>query len=329
MNTFSAFRFAARTLLHPRLTHFPCLNPVVLSPRTQFRFKSKKAVVQRPRNDQIPYEEVSLAEDNVLVKMSLRRLLSSIDLKEQWVELVAENPMPIVRIINKKVRLAKQKELKKSQRESTRKNIVKEVQLTWSSEQSDLEHKLARVRTYLEIGAKVDVVFSTKAKTNSPSPAVMNQKLQDTIEMMADVSTEAKPVEWRKNMAVIHLRGIVDPKRTLTPEQIQLAAEEKAAEEGADREAEGDEHVARKAEGDEPTTQKEPTPEPTPEPVLPPPQPKSRPTEPPKPKNFIDLSSYGFQPPVRKNSRVGTQQVVKKQQQERPQRYGSSPRPSR
>ncbi|KAJ7122920.1 hypothetical protein C8R44DRAFT_540167, partial [Mycena epipterygia] len=163
----------------------------------------------RPRNDKIPYVQVSLVDENnsLIHQVSLANLLKSIDHKKEWVELVAEKPHPVVKIINKKATLDYLKKAKAKRRETVRKNILKEVQLTWGSEQSDLEHKLARVRSYLEIGARVDIVFSTKPKAVPPPPAVMRKKLQDTIEMMADVSTEFKPVEWRRNLASIHLKG--------------------------------------------------------------------------------------------------------------------------
>ncbi|KAJ7477222.1 hypothetical protein B0H11DRAFT_1651005, partial [Mycena galericulata] len=166
----------------------------------------------RFRNEAIPFAEVSFVdEDNVLVKMSLRRLLNSIDHTKEWVELVATTPNPVVKIINKKAAIVKEKQVKEKRRETVRRNMVKEVQLTWGSEQSDLEHKLARVRSYLEIGAKVDIVFTTKPNAVRPAAHVMNQKLKDTVDMMADISTEWKPVEWRRNMAAIFLRGTVDP----------------------------------------------------------------------------------------------------------------------
>ncbi|KAJ6627341.1 hypothetical protein B0H10DRAFT_1699590, partial [Mycena sp. CBHHK59/15] len=180
-------------------------------PRIQVRFTSKTAVAH-PRNEEIPFTEVSLVvEDNKLFKTSLKRLLKSINHKNEYIELVSSKPEPVVKIINKKEALVRVKKVKERRREVGRQNIVKEVQLTWGSEQSDLEHKLARARTYLEVGAKVDIVYTTKSKTVPPAVKVMQQKVQDTITMLADVSTEWKPVEWRRNMAAIFLKGIVDP----------------------------------------------------------------------------------------------------------------------
>ncbi|KAJ7666526.1 hypothetical protein B0H17DRAFT_1018927 [Mycena rosella] len=285
MNTFSAFRFAARTLLHPRTTHFPCLNPLALH---HVRFKSKRHTTStRIRNENIPHENVYLVnEENALVKTSLADLLASTDLKEYWVELVAAKPLPVVKLANKKEALVKVKQTRVKAREVLRKNIVKEVQLTWGSEKSDLEHKLARVRMYLEIGAKVDIVFSTKTKGTPPSQLFMQKKLQDTVEMMADVSKEWKPVEWRRNIAAIHLKGIVDVNRQLTPEQIQLVEAEEA--EGAE------------LESDEPVIQSEPKAEDI-KLVVPPPRVQSRP-EPGKPKGYVDLSEFNFEPPPQRRN---------------------------
>ncbi|KAJ7762750.1 hypothetical protein DFH07DRAFT_813345 [Mycena maculata] len=287
MNAFSAFRFATRTVLHPHSARFPpCL---ALQPRTQLRFKSKRKIMadNRPRNEAIPYEDVYVVdEDNVLVRMSLKRLLHTIDHNKEFVQLVDAKPQPVVKILNKKEYIIKLKAVRGRQRESARKNTTKEVQLTWGSEQSDLEHKLARVRSYLEIGAKVDVVFATKPNGTPPSMDVMQRKLKDTVEMMADISREWKPVEWRRNMAAIFLQGIKDPNRKLTPEQVQLVEEEAAADEDAE-DSEEDEDASEEAE--------------TP---LPPPQVVSRPAEPVKPKAdpVPTLAELGFiPPPVRRN----------------------------
>ncbi|KAJ7087293.1 hypothetical protein B0H15DRAFT_843390 [Mycena belliarum] len=234
MNTFSAFRFAARTLLHPRPAHFQCLS---VYPRMQTRFQSQKATV-RPRNKSIPFETVFLVDsDNVLVEMSLSRILETIDLKKEMVELVDTTPRPIVKILDRKLAFAKLKEAKAKKRDTARKNMLKEVQLTWTSAQSDIDHKLARVRTCLEFGARADIVFSNKAKTPAPTPAVMQKKLQDALDMMADVATECKPIEWRRNIAVIHLQGKVDASRSSTPESGETAAAEEAEDE-AEAEAE-------------------------------------------------------------------------------------------
>ncbi|KAJ6516382.1 hypothetical protein C8R45DRAFT_763541, partial [Mycena sanguinolenta] len=188
-----------------------CFNPTALHLRTHVRFKHN-GPKSLPRDESIPYEEVSVVqEDNSLVKTSLKTLLRDLDRTKVWVELVAVKPEPVVRIVLKKAAVAAQKKQREKQRASARKNTVKEVQLTWGSEPGDIEHKLARVRSFLEIGQKVDVVFSTKPKTQPPSAAVQQAKVKETIESLADTSKEWKSVEWRKDMAAIFLQGIVDP----------------------------------------------------------------------------------------------------------------------
>jgi translation initiation factor IF-3 len=220
-------------------------------------------------------------EENQLVKMTLRQILNSMDHKIQWVELVAVNPQPVVKIIDKKAAFALEKDLRGRQRASLRKNAVKEVQLTWGSELSDLEHKLARVREYLEIGAKVDIVFSNKPKTVPPSVEVMKKKVQDTVTMMADISKEWKPVEWRKNMAAIFLQGTADP--NLAEELEKEAKAEDVAEE------------RQEIQYPDPQLTANATPVPA----------KSEPITPGTPKYFKDLSEFGYQPPVRRNPLTG------------------------
>ncbi|KAF8211622.1 hypothetical protein K438DRAFT_1664421 [Mycena galopus ATCC 62051] len=294
MNTFCAFRFAARTLLHPSrhaAPHFASFNPTVLHPRAHVRFKHKYSLI-RLRDDKIPYEEVSLVqEDNVLVKTSLKRLLSSIDRSKQWVELVAVTPEPVVKIVLKKVAVEIEKKLRVKQRQAARKNSVKEVQLTWGSETGDLDHKVARIRSYLEIGAKVDIVFSTKPKVTPPLVTVQQEKVQEMIGRLADISKQLREVDWRKDMAAIFLQGIVNPDK-LTPEQMGLVEEEgvEEMESVANAEAEGALEAA-------------------PQPPAPaPPPPPSRPSSQP-----VDLSEFGFvPPPQRRNPLKGMKDPTKK-----------------
>ncbi|KAJ7367818.1 hypothetical protein DFH08DRAFT_761150 [Mycena albidolilacea] len=280
MNTFSAFRFAARTLLHPSRhpAHLTCLDPVALHP-AHVRFKSQAfRAHNRLRDEKIPYVEVSVVEeDNTLVKTSLRRLLRSIDRTESWIELVSEDPEPVVKIINKKAAVEIQRRLKKQRRESARHNIMKEVQLTWGSEPGDLEHKLARVRAYLEMGAKVDIVYAIKPNAVPPSVAVQQEKVQNTIDSLADIAKEWRPVEWRKNIATIFFQG--DSK--LKPV-----------------EEEGPEVVENEGEG-HPVT-------------APPPPAAAAPRPAGRPRDYVDLSEFGFiKPPVRRDPTAGQKPVKK------------------
>ncbi|KAJ7163816.1 hypothetical protein C8R43DRAFT_254040 [Mycena crocata] len=288
MNTFSAFRFAARTLLRPQLAYFPCLNPIPLHPRIQLRFKSKHSKSKvRSRNHDIPYDEVFLVDDdNVLVKVPLKRLLSSIDHKLEWVELVGTDPHPVVKRISKKQVYIHEKNAKGKQREQVRKNIHKEVQLTWGSEKGDLEHKVARIRGYLEMGAKVDIVFSTKTKTAPPLAKVMQEKLRETLDLTSDISTEWRPIEWRRNMAIVYLRGTVAAEGKVLPQ----------GAEGGERTVDGDKVAVADTDVELAQTKS----------ALPPSL--SLDDGPSKPKGFIDLSSYGYQPPSRRNPLSGKKQ---------------------
>ncbi|KAJ7265898.1 hypothetical protein B0H12DRAFT_1179770 [Mycena haematopus] len=292
MNTFSAFCFAARTVLHPgRHPHFACFNPIALHPRAHVRFKHKhKGPTPLPRDEKIPHEEVSVVqEDNSLFKTSLKSLLQSLDRTKVWVELVAVVPQPVVKIVEKKAAVAAQKKLRERQRVSARKNTVKEVQLTWGSEPGDLEHKLDRVRSLLEIGVKVDIVFSTKPKTLPPSVAVQQAKVKDTIESLADISKEWKPAEWRKDMAAIFLQGKVDPDNKLAPEQVNLA------------EGKGMEEVKPVTEvEDEGISETAPPAPPTPTPRL------------HQHVQHADLSALGFTPPPKRRDPLKALKDVKK-----------------
>ncbi|KAJ7179610.1 hypothetical protein C8R46DRAFT_1074248, partial [Mycena filopes] len=278
MSTFSAFRLAARTLLHPgRPTPLlPCQNAIALHHHA--RFKSK-----RP--------QVSLKQDNALVKMSLTSLLNSINLKDEWVELIAEEPFPIVRRVNKKAALLKSKEDKLKLRESSRKHVVKEVQLTWWSEQSDLDHKIARVRSHLEMGARVDIVFSSKPNTPPPPMQTRKERVQKTIELLEEFATPWKPVEWRKSMAAIYFQGKGDVAEK-TEGAVGVEAKEGAAKEMKEGEIEVKEVPAKEVAKEVPVIAVQEAPVPR-RPLPPHMQPKSQ------PKGYIDLTSLGYLPPAR------------------------------
>ncbi|KAJ7067890.1 hypothetical protein C8F01DRAFT_958229, partial [Mycena amicta] len=166
-----------------------------------------------PRNEQIKFDQVSIKEDGVLVQVSMRSLLRKVDLAKERIELIASEPQPIVAIVNMREEMQQLKRTKEKQREAMKKDQKKEVQFTWGSEDTDMEHKLSRLRSHLETGARLDVVFSTKKRTAPPPVKAQQDKVADTITRLSDVSTVWKPVEWRRNMAVIYLRGIA----TVTP----------------------------------------------------------------------------------------------------------------
>ncbi|KAF7301295.1 hypothetical protein MIND_00694500 [Mycena indigotica] len=254
MNTFSSFRFAANAVLRP--------SYILL----HVRHKSAKPL-GRLRNHEIKYNAVLRKDkEGNLAPTTMQALLKEIDLTQERIELVAEKPSPIVVVVNIKQDMLRVKRVKEKQRVANKKDQAKELQLTWTSEESDMEHKLNRLRQHLETGARMDVVFSTKPKTVAPPVKIQQQKVADVIERLAEVSTQWRPVEWRKNLAIISLRGsklVSQP----TPTSLDL----------------------------DPPPETDST---TAEPVVAPPTNRHVPI---RPRNFQDLSKWGYQKPPTMN----------------------------
>lgn len=167
---------------------------------------------RKPTNDKIPYALVRVVDPETdklsPTKQSLRTLLSSLDLKKWIVELVAEKPEPIVRILDRKEAFQKYKEQRKATKKGTKSGeAAKEIQLTWATASGDVSHKLAKARSYLEKGCKVDIVFASKKGQPLPKPKEMQVRLQDIASELTDVSKEWKVREVSSTMRVISLQG--------------------------------------------------------------------------------------------------------------------------
>ncbi|KAF9457995.1 hypothetical protein BDZ94DRAFT_1271719 [Collybia nuda] len=216
MSAFLAFRTAAFSLLRPRAPNIPCLR--------QLPIRAVHNVPTRPRDKNIPYRIVQLV-DPITGKLSeplpLMTIIESLpDKKLEYVELVSEDPAPIVKIINKKDAFEKRKLAKKKASAVAKKNVQKEVQLTWGAAEGDYAHKVGRVREELEKGHRIDLVFSHKKGQDLPTPEEMQQQVQTTVEMLADVGKEWKPPEYRGKIAAVFLQGTVVSEPVITAEDL-------------------------------------------------------------------------------------------------------------
>jgi translation initiation factor IF-3 len=163
------------------------------------------------RNDEIQYAFVRLVDSEtgrLNPPKPLRDILSSVNLKTHFVELVGEQPDPIVKIISKKDAFDRFKE-RKAKMKSTAKNEIeqKEIQLTWGVAAGDLVHKLKKVREELEKGNRVDVVYARKRGQRLPSPQEMEARVQETLGLMQDIGKEWKQRDVQRAATVIHLQG--------------------------------------------------------------------------------------------------------------------------
>lgn len=102
--------------------------------------------------------------------------------------LVSSNPAPIVKIVNKRAALERQKAEKLRAKQNKR--VQKVIQMTWGVELGDLTHKVAKMRDELGAGNHVELVMTKKKGVPVPKPLEMEKKVNQVVEMMKDVARE-------------------------------------------------------------------------------------------------------------------------------------------
>jgi len=175
------------------------------------RAMSSSTTGKRLIDDNIPFRLVRLAdsESGSLNPLApLKSILNSIDRKTHHVELVADMPDPIVKIVDTKQAREKYKEAKKRAQAAARAQVRKEIQLTWAVAEGDLAHKLEKVRRELVGGKKVDLIFASRKGQAAPTKQVKNARLEDILETLADAGKEYLPREERGNMTALHLKPL-------------------------------------------------------------------------------------------------------------------------
>ena len=124
-----------------------------------------------------------------------------------YLQLVGHDP-PVVKLVSK-FDAFKYKQLgAKQQRASIKKNITKEIQLTWGVAEGDWKHKANKVRAELVKGNRVDIVFAAKAKVKPPSPEEMRAVETKMVEELSDIGFRWKDTEFTKSIMVLHIRNV-------------------------------------------------------------------------------------------------------------------------
>lgn len=138
----------------------------------------------------------------------LRTILNSIDPKTHHVELVADRPEPVVKIINTREARERYREAKKRAQAAARAQVRKEIQVTWGVAAGDLAHKLEKVRQGLMGGRKVDLIFASKKGQVAPTKQDMDARVNSALETLADAGKEYLPREEWKHMVALHLKPL-------------------------------------------------------------------------------------------------------------------------
>ena len=166
---------------------------------------------KRPTDGDIPFALVRLVDSNsgtLQPLVPLKTILGSIDRKTHHVELVADRPDPIVKVVNTREAREKYRELKKRAQAAARAQVRKEIQVTWGVAAGDLAHKLEKARNELVGGKKVDLIFATKKGQAVPTTQEMDTRLKGALETLAGVGKEYLPREVRKTMTVLYLKPL-------------------------------------------------------------------------------------------------------------------------
>lgn len=163
----------------------------------------------KPTDENIKNKTVRVIDaDGVGHPIQLSTILANINRKTTLVELVSDTKEQgtLVKIVDKLERARRLREAKLKAK-AARKPTAKEMQLTWATDGHDLEHKLGKARKDLQRGARVDIVLTAKSGQKEYSHKEKMQKLQSIADTLQDVSTEWKPREIRKHMAVLYLQS--------------------------------------------------------------------------------------------------------------------------
>ncbi|KAF8529247.1 hypothetical protein BU17DRAFT_10470, partial [Hysterangium stoloniferum] len=158
-----------------------------------------------PRNEEIKLKEVELVDEQGKLHppMLLTELLSQVDLKEHYVQLIARDKT-LVKIFSKSQEFQKEK-ARKAAAAKSRSGSEKEIQMTWGVAAHDLAHKLNKVRIDLRKGHNVDVVFAPKKRTTLPSPQERDKKVEVIMEALSDCAKEQRARTFERGVLTVHL----------------------------------------------------------------------------------------------------------------------------
>src|SRR5882762_2012019 len=201
---------AATIVSHFRPVIHKCCTSQLLTVPVRYAHKVPMPGSGHPRNTDIPHSIVQLVNDEGRLDppTPLSHLLASIDPKKTFIELVTDDPKPIVKIKSKQEQYKKQKEWQKRQKEVAANNTQKEIQMTWGVDENDLGHKLGKVRKELEKGCRIELVFAPKVNQPVPSPGVIETRLKLTTEKIAEFAREWLPRKVERGVAVLYLKKL-------------------------------------------------------------------------------------------------------------------------
>jgi len=212
MTTFVSSCAVATVSLFRLLALRKCRTPGLIKVPVRYAAKHRAALpgAHYPRNRHIPHQIVQVVreEGGLGPPTPLDDVIASTTLKTHYIQLVSEDPTPLVKILSKSEQHNKLKEWQKRQKEAAASNVRKEIQMTWGVESGDFAHKLSRVKKELEKGTRVELVFAPKANQRVPSPPMMEARVNQTLENLAGFAKEWLPRKVERGVAILYLRKL-------------------------------------------------------------------------------------------------------------------------
>lgn len=144
----------------------------------------------------IPVAQLVSSVDNSLgAPQSTRSILATVDPATHTLSVVSASP-PIVKILSRDDERRKDLE-QQAKAKIRRKTAVesKEVQVSWSSAEGDLAHKLAGAQAVLERGDRLELVFAKRKGGGQDAP--VSQKRQKEIVALFEDRLKDVGVKWR------------------------------------------------------------------------------------------------------------------------------------
>ncbi|KIY47519.1 hypothetical protein FISHEDRAFT_19713, partial [Fistulina hepatica ATCC 64428] len=116
----------------------------------------------------------------------------------------------IVRQVDRAARVKQQRDAKRAAKVQARKNAHKEVQLSWSSTDVDVEHKMKHAEETLGKGMSVTVIFAPKPGQSAPRRDDMQVRLDAVVARLQAVGKEQKAREFSRGMGAVFLKSTLE-----------------------------------------------------------------------------------------------------------------------
>ncbi|KAI0751213.1 hypothetical protein C8Q80DRAFT_1119067 [Daedaleopsis nitida] len=172
--------------------------------------REKKKSLQNPRNEAIPHKLVRFVNPETKTlepPRPLSAVLAFVDRKRQYLELVAERPEPIVKLIDVKDRYDRNR-ARRVQQVLGRAPEEKELQLTWGVAAGDLAFKLRKAREDLVDGDRVSLVFAPKKGQAVLNDQERTRAVDEALRLLEDVGRERKERTVQGQAVALHLEPL-------------------------------------------------------------------------------------------------------------------------